>query len=67
MITDYDLTEFKCSVTSVITSSKGSVTMENFRKDFLKLEGFNVPFKKFGFNSDIELLQSLTDIVTVSI
>lgn len=66
-MTDMDLKEFKCTAVSLLTSSKGSLSIEQFRKDFLAIVGTNIPFKLLGFNSDIELLQSVTDILIVSI
>lgn len=62
-----DFDDVKCIVRSILTSSKDPVSIEQFRRDFLELKGMNVPYKSLGFNSDIELLQSMTDILTVSI
>lgn len=65
MTTDFN--DVKCTVSSLLTSSKYPVSIAKLRKDFFKVEGMNIPYESLGFNSDIELLQSMTDVLTVSI
>lgn len=62
-----DLKEVKVNVRGILTISKDPVSIEKLRREYYNIEGMNLPYKSLGFNSDIELLQSMTDILTVSI
>lgn len=59
--------EVKINVRSLLTSSKSQLSIEQLLKDYREQEGENLPYKRLGFNSVIDLLQNMKDILTVSI
>lgn len=59
--------EVKINVRSLLTSSLKSLSIEQLQKDYCEQEGEFLPYKRLGFNSTIELLQNMQDILTVSI
>lgn len=56
----------KTEIRSLLTSSKDKLSVEDFQKQFLDMLGYNIPYIELGFNSIIELLTYLNDVVTVS-
>lgn len=65
MATEYN--DFKICVRSLLTISSKPLSILDIQKDYYSQEGHHIPYKNFGFNSVIELLQSMNDIVIVSI
>lgn len=59
--------ELKINVRSLLTISQKSLTIEQLQKNYREHEGENIPYKRFGFNSTIELLQNMQDVLTVCI
>lgn len=62
-----DLNEIKITVRSLITSSAKQLTIKDFVRDYKEAEGKSLPFGVFGFNSVIEFLQNMKDVLTVNI
>jgi len=62
-----ELNNIKITIRSLLTSSKTQLTVDQLQKDFLIQEGKILPYMQFGFKSVIELLQSLKDVVNVSL
>lgn len=58
-----NLNEVEVIVKSLITSSSKKLTINDLVRDYKEAEGKSLPFKIFGFNSVIELLQSMKDII----
>jgi len=59
--------DVKTCVQSLLTSSLNELSIEQLLKVYRELEGKDLPYKSLGFNSVIELLQNMSDILTVSI
>jgi len=62
-----DLNEVKINVRSLLTSSQKPLSISQLQRDYCDQEGCNLPYRGLGFNSVIELLQNMTDVVTVII
>lgn len=62
---DVDLKEVKINVRSLLTSSQKPLSILQLQKDYREQEGCNLPYKSLGFSSVIELLQNMTDVLTV--
>ncbi|KAE9545241.1 hypothetical protein AGLY_000784 [Aphis glycines] len=60
-----DLKEVKINVRSLLTSSQKPLSILQLQKDYREQEGCNLPYRSLGFNSVIELLQNMTDVLTV--
>uniref|UniRef100_A0A2S2N8T3 Tudor domain-containing protein 5 n=1 Tax=Schizaphis graminum TaxID=13262 RepID=A0A2S2N8T3_SCHGA len=60
-----DLNEVKINVRSLLTSSQKPLSILQLQKDYREQEGCNIPYRSLGFSSVIELLQSMTDVLTV--
>lgn len=61
-----DFTDVKISLRSILTSFPGIPKIYQVLEDYEKLEGHPLPYKKLGFNSVYELLNSMNDIIKVS-
>lgn len=64
-MTDFD--EVKINVRSLLTISKESLSIRQLQKDYFEQEGENLPYKSLGYNSVIELLQDMKDVLVVCI
>lgn len=62
-----DFDEVKITIRSLLTSSQKSLSIEELQRDYRAQEGKPIPFRHLGFNNVIELLQSMKDILNVSI
>lgn len=60
------LEEIKHTVRSIIISSPKKLSIEELLKDYNSIEGCRLPFRRLGFNSEIELLQNMKDTLSVS-
>lgn len=67
IIMDVDLKEVKINVRSLLTSSQKPLSILQLQKDYREQEGCNLPYRSLGFSSVIELLQNMTDVLTVRI
>jgi len=65
IIMEVDLNEIKINVRSLLTSSQKPLSILQLQRDYLEQEGCNLPYRSLGFSSIIELLQNITDVVTV--
>ncbi|VVC41072.1 OST-HTH/LOTUS domain,Tudor domain [Cinara cedri] len=57
--------ELKQSLRSIIISSRSRLSIEELRKDYYTIEGRQLPYKRFGFNSVIELIQNMSDTFSI--
>lgn len=62
-----DFNEVKINVRSLLTSSPKKLSIGQLLKDYYQQEGENLPYKSMGYNSVIELLQNMKDVLIVSI
>jgi len=62
-----DLNEIKINVRSLLTSSQKPLSILQLQRDYREQEGYTLPYRRLGFSSVIELLQNMTDVVTVRI
>lgn len=62
-----DLKEVKINVRSLLTSSQKPLSILQLQKDYYEQEGCTLPYRSLGFSSVIELLQNMTDVLTVRI
>ncbi|XP_060880472.1 putative uncharacterized protein DDB_G0282133 [Metopolophium dirhodum] len=60
-----DLNEVKINVRSLLTSSQKPLSILQLQRDYREQEGCNLPYRSLGFSSVIELLQNMSDVVTV--
>lgn len=67
IIMDMDFNEVKINVRSLLTSSQKPLSILQLQRDYREQEGCNLPYRNLGFSSVIELLQNMTDVVTVRI
>lgn len=58
--------EYKETLRNLIISSPNSLTINQLRNDYLTFEGDGLDFKSLGFNSIIELIQNMDDVLSVS-
>jgi hypothetical protein len=65
MATEYD--EVKINIRSLLTSSQKPLSIQEVQKDYYEQEGKYIPYKNLGFNSIIELLQNMNDVLVVCI
>lgn len=61
-----DLKELGVILRSILTSAPGNITISEVLRDYRSLEGCSLPFRKLGFNTVYELLNSMGDVLTVS-
>lgn len=59
--------DIKHTLRSIIISSPKKLTVEELSNDYYSIEGSKLPFKAFGFKSNIEFLLSMNDIINVSL
>lgn len=57
--------DVKRFVRAVLLSSDKGVLLRDFRKDYLKLVGKQLPYSQLGFASCEEMLKAMPDAVTV--
>ena len=62
-----DLPELKTVLRGLLISTKRAMTLNDLSRDFKNQEGYDIPFRKFGFNSLLDFLNSITDTVQVSV
>lgn len=61
-----NLNEIKSNIRGILSSSKHNLSVQDLQKEYRLLLGNDINYKTFGHQSIIELLQSLSDIITVS-
>lgn len=63
----YTMEEIKCIVRSIaISGSSKGMTARDLARDFKNMEGYDLPYRRFGFPSVDQFLSSLKDTVRVS-
>jgi len=62
-----NLNYVKTIIRSVVTSTPNNMTIEQVLLDYVDLEGVSVPYKKLGFETVFELLETMNDVLLVSL
>lgn len=60
---DPKLDHLKKVFRSLLLPEKYGATIGHFRKLYLEMEGEEIPYRRFGFNTDIELLNMMNNVV----
>lgn len=60
------LDEVKTIVRSILTSTQSIITISQLLVDYRNMEGIDLPYKKLGFKTIYELLNTIDDVVKVS-
>lgn len=60
---DPKLDHLKKIFRSLLLPEKHGATINRFRKLYLEMEGEEIPYKRFGFNTEIELLNTMKNVV----
>lgn len=61
-----ELEEDKIIIRSLLISFKDGCTLTCFKKEYQKMIGNHLPFKKFGYKNEIEYLKAIPDVVRIS-
>lgn len=48
---------------SLLLPEKNGTTIQHLRKLYFEMEGEEIPYKRFGFKTDIELLKTMDGVV----
>lgn len=60
---DPKLNHLKKIFRSLLLPEKYGATIQHFRKLYVEMEGEEIPYRRFGFNTDIELLSTMNSVV----
>ena len=58
--------DLKIILRSLLISSPHAITVDQLERDFVQLEGHDVPFREIGYPSFMKYLESIPDTVVVS-
>lgn len=50
-------------IRAILIAHKEDVTIQQLRSDYLEYEGEDIPYREFNYNSLIDFLESLTNVV----
>lgn len=63
---DYTMEEIKQIIRSIaISGASAGIPVKGLVQDFKKMEGFDLPYHRMGFNTPDDFLRSLPDAVMV--
>ncbi|XP_050436371.1 probable cyclin-dependent serine/threonine-protein kinase DDB_G0292550 [Adelges cooleyi] len=57
--------ELKITIRSLLTITKNQISIEQLEKDYYEQEGEKLPYRRFGYNTIFDLLNSMPDVVIV--
>lgn len=60
---DPKLDHLKKIFRSLLLPEMNGATMQHLRKLYFEMEGEEIPYRRFGFNTDIELLNTMNSVV----
>lgn len=63
---DVNFEHVKTVVRSLLTSSKTPLTIQQLLYDYKYLEGIYLPYRKLGYNSVVDILLKMDDVLSVS-